>query len=464
MSDGEQATATAAGGKTCGVKDIAEEIAASTNLSAEVVQRGIFAALDLMSEHLKAGKRLALRELGDLAVAGAGNGSSVAVPSAELATALGKRAQCSTSDADALLAEFLNVLRNRLLGGDRIQLDDFVSMRIADEKAKIVTDNVSGQKIIAPARKVISFATAQTLRQTLGNAVAFSPEAGLKNRIATLKTSAILLGIPERDFFARTLEYHFERAGWRVFSCTSANEMIDRLRGGDTYLVIVDHNLPESQRLMEAVKGSLDTGLLPCIQMMPRGTDKKKTTQFRICGDEMVVEPFEVKGLLTLAEAELARRAEEEVIFRQEVLFQFPTTDADIDRANEFGQSLFEKSGLDDEGQVALSAAFREGIGNASQHGNRHRADLSIEILYLLDNEKITVAITDMGKGFDHRQYTQRGAGGDALAAARERHQEGRLGGLGIMLMMKCVDKIEYNEQGNSLTLTKKLTSGGPTP
>jgi len=31
------------------------------------------------------------------------------------------------------------------------------------------------------------------------------------------------------------------------------------------------------------------------------------------------------------------------------------------------------------------------------------------------------------------------------------------LGGLGIMLMLKCVDKLEYNDKGNVITLTKFL-------
>ena len=30
------------------------------------------------------------------------------------------------------------------------------------------------------------------------------------------------------------------------------------------------------------------------------------------------------------------------------------------------------------------------------------------------------------------------------------------------MLMMKCVDRIEYNESGNALTLTKKLIDSVP--
>lgn len=448
--------------KTCNVKDIAEEIATSTNLDPAIAERGLFAALDLFGEKLRGGVSLQLSDFGHLAPASGNGGGAFAIPGSEAADLVADRASCSAGEAEALLAEFVNVLRSRLLGGEKILLDDFVTLRIADEKAKIVTDATSGQKIISPARKVISFATAQGLSDSLGGSVAFSPEEGLKNRIASLKSSAILLAVPEADFFARTIEYHFERAGWRVHTCTSYNEAQDLITGGETYLCIIDHNLPDSQRLLESIKTDIDTSLVPCIQMMPRGSDKKKTSQFRICGDEMVIEPFEVKALLTKAEAELARRAEEEVIFRQEVLFQFPTTDADIDRANECGAELFELSGLDDEGQVALCAAFREAVGNAAQHGNRHRADLSIEVLYLLDNEKITACITDQGKGFEHRMYTDRGEGGDALAAARERHQEGRLGGLGIMLMMKCVDKIEYNESGNSLTLTKKLVDSVP--
>ncbi len=457
--------------RTCGLKEIAEEIASSTNLSPEVAERGLFAAIDLFTERLREGARLTFREFAELTPTGAAgealpNGQKIDVPGPEVAEALSHRATCSPSEADALLAEFLNVLRSRLLEGDKIQLDNFISLRIVEEKARIGTDKATGQKLILPARKVISFATSQNLRQTLGEdkALAFQPHAPLRDRIATLKTSAILLAVPERDFFARTLEYHFGRAGWKVQTCTTVREALDLIKGGDTYLIILDHNVKDSQKLAENVKAEKETSLVPLIMMLPRGSDPKKTSEFRICGDEGVIEPFEVKALLTLAEAELARSAEEEVIFQQEILFQFPTTDASIDRANELAANLFEKSGLDDEGQVALCAAFREAVGNAAQHGNRHRADLSIEVLYLLDKEKITVAVTDMGKGFDHRMYTQRGAGGDALAAARERHQEGRLGGLGIMLMMKCVDVIEYNEVGNSLTLTKGLTSGGPRP
>ena len=80
-----------------------------------------------------------------------------------------------------------------------------------------------------------------------------------------------------------------------------------------------------------------------------------------------------------------------------------------------------------------------------------------IKVLYLLDREKITVVVQDEGAGFDHDKFLQRGMQKDAATASRERHEQGKVGGLGIMLMLKCTDKLEYNDVGNMITLTKNL-------
>ncbi|MCU0723830.1 MAG: ATP-binding protein [Planctomycetes bacterium] len=350
------------------------------------------------------------------------------------------------------------MLTEAVLRGDRVEIERLVSLSAAEEKAS-VAQGEAGNRIITPARKVLSFALHADLKAQLGDArkLAFLPDPSLRDRIARLKASTILLVVPAEDFFTKTMAYHFRRAGWDFRVTTDCQKAIEQVEGGETYQVIYDDPMPNSQALLERLKGDPATSRVPVIAMMPAGSDAKAVEGFRICPDQVVIQPFEVKALLDKAENELARVAEEKAIFRQEVLFRFATIDKCVDRANEFGAKLFEKSGLDDEGQVAFCAAFRESIGNAAQHGNRYRKDKFIEILYLLDSDKITANVTDQGKGFDHKLYTNRGAGGDAIAAARERHQQGRLGGLGIMLMMKCTDKLEYNDAGNSVTLTKLL-------
>ncbi|MDP6959288.1 MAG: hypothetical protein QF645_10810, partial [Planctomycetota bacterium] len=59
--------------------------------------------------------------------------------------------------------------------------------------------------------------------------------------------------------------------------------------------------------------------------------------------------------------------------------------------------------------------------------------------------------------GFNHELYVTSGSTRDAITAARERHQQGRMGGLGIMLMLRCCDRLEYNQHGNQLTIAKSI-------
>jgi len=447
--------------KVVSKKEIAEELSTRSSIDADRASRGVDAALEMMKGKLKDGIGLRLESFADIQIQ---NGESQAedtpwtVPSDESAGAVAENMQLSPDEARGFLSGLLQVMSESLLGGNRIELDQFLSLNIAEEKAGVRRDE-QGKRIITPARKIISFSLDPGLKTEMGDdkKLTFTPDPDLREQIARLKTSTIILVIPEEDFFAKTLEFHFRKAGWNVDIATDTEAALAKIESGDAYQVILDDPIPDSQKLLERIKCHPETSRLPTIAMLPSGQDPNRTDAFRICSDQSIVQPFEVKALLDKAETELARMAEEEAIFRQEVHFKFSTQAAFIDRANEVGAQLFERSGLDDEGQVALCAAFREAIGNAAQHGNRHRRDKIIDILYLLDDEKITASVTDEGQGFDHRLYTQRGAGGNALMAARERHQQGRLGGLGIMLMMKCTDRLEYNEKGNSVTLTKLL-------
>ena len=89
--------------------------------------------------------------------------------------------------------------------------------------------------------------------------------------------------------------------------------------------------------------------------------------------------------------------------------------------------------------------------------GNKYKKERRIEVQYLLEADTITAIVLDQGKGFNHKQFVSSGNTKDAISAARERHAQGRMGGLGIMLMLRCCDRLEYNEKGNEIHLVKKL-------
>ncbi len=355
----------------------------------------------------------------------------------------------TAEEAERAASAVFDILKTELLKGNQVVVKDFASMKIVEKKAHIVKDPETGHQYISPAENVVSFV----------------PIDGFQKKIESAKLSSIVLAVPQHDPFARVIEFHFTRVGWRVFTVSEIADCMNLLRDAGAYLVIVDHALPHSRRLIEELKCKKATSLVPLIGLFPKELDPERSLEFQILDDEHLVEPFEVYTLLMLAESELARSSEEEVIFDQQVSFQFGTSEPNIEKANELGSRLFREATMPEEGQVALAAAFREAIGNAAQHGNKDNSQKLIKVTYLLDKEKITIVIADEGPGFDHERYTLRGQTKDAVSAARERHEQGRVGGLGIMLMQKCSDRLEYNDIGNQLTLTKYLrppSAGAP--
>lgn len=363
-----------------------------------------------------------------------------AISKKDLVESLHEKLGVPVQQGGRLVDSLVDVIKKHLLSGDQVVLKDFAAIKIVEKKAQIVKDPETGHQYISPAENVVSFV----------------PIDSFQRAIESAKLSNILLAVPENDPFARVIEFHFSRVGWKVEIVNSKEQCLQALADG-AYLTIVDHALPESADLVAELKSKKATSMVPLITLYPEAKDPESCADWMVLGDEHLVEPFEVYTLLMLAESELARSSEEEVIFDQQVNFQFGTTARNLDHANDLGARLFKESGLDDESQVALSAAFREAIGNSAQHGNRDDGEKLIKVLYLLDKEKITVVIQDEGPGFDHGFYTAQAEGKNAVDAARDRNAENRPGGLGIKLMQKCTDRLEYNDVGNMITLTKLL-------
>ncbi|RKY18958.1 MAG: hypothetical protein DRP63_01365 [Planctomycetota bacterium] len=357
-----------------------------------------------------------------------------------------RRARKRVKDGgEELVKAVFEEMKKALASGQRVVVPDFVSLEVVEEKARIVKGK-DGRRMIAPARRRLHIEPCGSFRETVEKA----------------RLASIILVVPRNDPFARVVDFHFSRVGWRVLVLHDVDECLKVLREGHTYLCIVDYSLEGTPRLLREVKCNIQTSMIPFVVLFPRGKDPERAPDLRVCGDEHIVEPFEVYTLLAVAEAELARVSEEEVIFRQQVCLQFPTEERYIEEAARIVADLLVQSGMEEERQVAVNAAFREAVLNAAQHGNRYDRNRQIRVLYLLDREKVVIVVADEGPGFDYHFYINRGAAKDAVSAARERYAQGRLGGLGIMLMLRCADRLEYNEKGNSVTLYKYLTDKVP--
>ncbi|MBR9802452.1 ATP-binding protein [bacterium] len=92
--------------------------------------------------------------------------------------------------------------------------------------------------------------------------------------------------------------------------------------------------------------------------------------------------------------------------------------------------------------------ALEEGIINAIKHGNRMDLTKTVNIQWGISSQKVRVVIQDQGPGFDPADIP------DPTADENLERPCGR----GIMLMKAFMDVIQYNEQGNQLTIEKVST------
>ena len=360
----------------------------------------------------------------------------------ELIAHIASKAKLEKKIAGEVVAETIRAVRDSLAEGKRVVLPDFATMHIAQRSEQIVSDPVTGRQFVAPASRFVSV----------------KPEKSFEKKLTEARIPTILLLVPKKDSFAKVVEFHFSRVGWSVKVVHSTDDCKDAFLESMTFLCIVDYGMPKAENLVQKLKVDRRTSKVPLILLFPEGRDPERADEFRVCGDQHIAEPFEVYSLLVLAEDELARvssgNGREHI---QEVCIQFPTTEDNLDAAGRVVRDLLKDSGMEDEKRVAIDAAFREGMLNAAQHGNRYNSERQIKVLYRLYNDKVMVVVTDEGNGFDHKLYLARSREGSPVAAARERYEQGRLGGLGIMLMSRCTDHIEYNKRGNTVTLVKKL-------
>lgn len=118
---------------------------------------------------------------------------------------------------------------------------------------------------------------------------------------------------------------------------------------------------------------------------------------------------------------------------------------------------MIERTGLDDRARMNVETAMNEAIGNAIRHGHRYDSKKIVELRYVRSGNRLVIRVSDEGEGFDYRAMLKRGMELEAVDAARERYMDGGVGGLGILMMLRCMDKVEYNNLGNEVTLSKFL-------
>ncbi len=271
-----------------------------------------------------------------------------------------------------------------------------------------------------------------------------------------LPEARILLGLNGDQHFARFLSYCLAGKGGKVVMIDGRDKALQVMREGKIDIAILDSLLPGARAICADLKTARQNGIGSVI-FIYAGREEGGGVPFRVCEDEFVTEPFEVRELIALAQSEYERCRAESILFVQEANLELMTREEAMMQANAAIEQLIASAGLPRESADGLLYAVREAIDNARRHGNLSQPQKLVQIQYVLDKEKVTITVGDEGKGFDIEAVLKRARAVAPIEQARSRHSAGGYGGLGISLMLRCCDKVEYLPPGNIVKLTKYL-------
>jgi serine/threonine-protein kinase RsbW len=104
--------------------------------------------------------------------------------------------------------------------------------------------------------------------------------------------------------------------------------------------------------------------------------------------------------------------------------------------------------GFSEEEVFAIHLALEEVLVNALKHGNKNDSNKKINIEYNITNDKFEITVTDQGDGFEPAHVPD----------PRNDENLCKTSGRGMLLIQSYMDKVEYNEKGNSVMLVKNRT------
>ena len=97
-----------------------------------------------------------------------------------------------------------------------------------------------------------------------------------------------------------------------------------------------------------------------------------------------------------------------------------------------------------------IRLCVEEAVRNSIVHGNHSDKRLTVKASWWVEADRIHIEVEDEGAGFDHRKVADPTSGEHILKNS----------GRGVYLIKKLMDKVEYNDRGNKVTMVAAIKQG----
>jgi DNA-binding response OmpR family regulator len=200
-----------------------------------------------------------------------------------------------------------------------------------------------------------------------------------------------------------------------------------------------------------------DTNQIPILMLTALNDPQSRRQGLRVGANRYLTKPFDpldlLKELRDLLDnhrrlADGQARAQGELHMQSDSKYR--------EHLNDFLDELFQLTPLSEADIGRMRYAVLEMTENAIEWGNGRNEDLTVTIAYEVSDDQMKFVITDQGTGFDPGECPHAACEEDPVSHLDLREKLGlRQGGFGIMIAKGMVDKVEYNDTGNQVTLTK---------
>ncbi|MHC5054512.1 MAG: ATP-binding protein [Planctomycetota bacterium] len=271
----------------------------------------------------------------------------------------------------------------------------------------------------------------------------------------TAGKQAVALVAAPADPWTEAMSRELSELGYEVAAGTSFEEIISlsRLSPGEFAFVMVAPSVDDATyaRLAHTVKLGAGSGALPILLGRADLSSLARPTTPQIMPDATF---SSVSAAVELIGAE-AGRWRDEARHGRHVVFRGPSDPDSVQRLRNMLEAFYHGAFADEKEAYRTLAAFREAIDNAARHGNRESPDKFLAITLTQDEERIAIEVKDEGPGFDFEEFVEAGRTKHAAEKVREHVSIGKAGGLGIRLMLDCLDEVRFDDGGTRLTLVK---------
>jgi anti-sigma regulatory factor (Ser/Thr protein kinase) len=231
---------------------------------------------------------------------------------------------------------------------------------------------------------------------------------------------------------------------------------ISHRKAGEFAFVMVAPSVDDATyaRLAHTIKLSAGSGMLPILLGRADLSTLSKPTTPQIMPDATF---SSVGSAVELIKAE-ADRWRDEARHGRHVVFRGSSDPDSVQRLRNMLEAFYHGAFTDKREAYRILASFREAIDNAARHGNAESPEKFLTVTLSQDEERISLDVKDEGPGFDSTEFLEAARTKDAMEKVREHISLGKAGGLGIRLMMDCLDEVSFGDEGRRLTLVKLRT------